>query len=259
MSLATQPKKVALLIPSTSKGRPEWSNIKDTYLYNYTLKTFLTTQDKEHEYVFYIGIDDDDRIYANETEQAQIERFSLVFKNVSFQFISMDGIQKGHLTAMWNRLFEKAYEDECDYFYQTGDDILFKTSGWVNDCIYTLEENNNIGLTGPINNNARILTQAMVSRKHMEIFGWFFPEEIQNWCCDDWYNWVYQPNYFYPLKQHFCSNEGGQPRYTINNDRNFQRNMKTYQRKTMNLRRETFEMATRHKKLIEYYINKNSE
>ena len=171
----------------------------------------------------------------------------------------MDGIQKGHLTVMWNRLFEKAYDDNCDYFYQTGDDILFKMTGWVNDCIGTLEENNDVGLTGPINNNSRILTQAMVSRKHMEIFGWFFPEEIQNWCCDDWYNWVYQPDYFYPLKKHFCSNEGGQPRYTINNDKNFRKDMKTYQRKTMNLRRETFELATRHKKLIEYYISKNGE
>ena len=33
--------------------------------------------------------------------------------------------------------------------------------------------NNDLGLAGPINNNNRILTQAFVSRKHMEIFGWF--------------------------------------------------------------------------------------
>ena len=54
-----------------------------------------------------------------------------------------------------------------------------------------LEENNNIGLTGPINNNSSILTQAFVSRRHMLIFGWFFPEEIKNWYCDDWYNIIY--------------------------------------------------------------------
>ena len=81
-----------------------------------------------------------------------------------------------------------------------------------------LKEHDDIGLAGPINNNSAILTQAFVSRKHMDIFGWFFPEEIINWCCDDWYNHVYRPNYFYPLRQHFCSNEGGEPRYMINND-----------------------------------------
>ena len=102
---------------------------------------------------------------------------------------------------MWNVLFKKAYEDGCDYFYQCGDDICFKTEGWVNDCIKTLIKNRNIGLTGPINNNSSILTQAFVSRKHMEIFGWFFPKEIKNWCCDDWYNMVYYPKYLYPLKE----------------------------------------------------------
>ena len=33
---------------------------------------------------------------------------------------------------MWNILFKKAYNDNCDYFYQCGDDILFKTKGWNN-------------------------------------------------------------------------------------------------------------------------------
>ena len=28
---------------------------------------------------------------------------------------------------MWNVLFKQAYDDGCDYFYQCGDDIEFKT------------------------------------------------------------------------------------------------------------------------------------
>ena len=115
----------------------------------------------------------------------------------------------------------KAYDEQCEYFFQCGDDIYFTTKGWVNDSIKMLQDNKDIGLTGPINNNNRILTQAFVSRKHMEIFGWFFPEEIINWCCDDWYNWVYQPNHFYPLNNHYCSNLGGEPRYDIDNRKEF--------------------------------------
>ena len=213
--------KIAALIPSTSNGR-EWDSAKDTYLYIHTLKTFIITYDKEHEYRFYIGIDRGDRIYDNPEVKQYLERMMSIIRNTSIEFVYMDGINKGHLTVMWNRLFQKAYDDGYDYFFQCGDDIEFQTSGWVNDCIRTLEATGGIGMTGPINNNARILTQSFVSRKHMDLFGYYFPIEIVNWCCDDWINEVYiKLARFYPLNKHYCVNVGGQPRYNINNDPNF--------------------------------------
>ena len=108
----------------------------------------------------------------------EILRLTNVFTNVNFEFIEMKDVAKGHLTKMWNILFQKAYDESFEYFFQCGDDIVFTTKNWVMDCIEILRKNNDIGLTGPINNNMRILTQAFVSRKHMEIFGWFFPEEL---------------------------------------------------------------------------------
>jgi hypothetical protein len=242
---------VSLLIPCTSKGRPEWKSMKDSYLYNYTLKTFLLTQSPQYNYTFYIGYDHDDRIYSKQEEQQSIKIISNVFKNVTFHFIPFNNVPKGHVTKMWNILFEQAYNDDCDYFFQCGDDIDFKTKGWTQDSIQKLKENNDIGLTGPINNNKRILTQAMVSRKHMDIFGWFFPEEIINWCCDDWYNYVYQPNYFYPLLNHYCSNEGGQPRYEINNNVKFR---EKFSENTTKLRKNTYTLAQEHKKKIDFFI-----
>jgi hypothetical protein len=247
--------RIALLIPCTSKGRDEWSSMKDTYLYNYTLKTFLLTYSKEYEYTFYIGYDNDDRIYSKSSEQRVIKLFKTVFNNIVFEFIPFINITKGHVTKMWNILFKQAYHDGCDFFFQCGDDINFKTKDWVKDCITVLQENNNIGLSGPLNNNNRILTQAMVSRKHMEIFGSFFPEEIINWCCDDWYNYVYHPSYFYPLKQHFCSNEGGLPRYEVNNDPNF---VDDYKNKVTELRKKAFELAQSDKIKIDAYIYNNN-
>jgi len=86
--------KIAILIPSTSKGRDSWKTIKDSYLYNYTLKTFLLTYDKEHEYTFYIGFDYDDRIYSKKSEQSQLTRFGNVFPNVSFDFTEYKNIKK---------------------------------------------------------------------------------------------------------------------------------------------------------------------
>ena len=30
----------------------------------------------------------------------------------------MKNIKKGHLTVMWNVLFQKAYDEGCEYFFQ---------------------------------------------------------------------------------------------------------------------------------------------
>lgn len=216
--------KIALIIPSTSKNR-DWKSFKDSYLLQMTLKTFFTTFDKEHEYIFYIGIDRGDPIYDNSEQQNQFKRFVSIMKNTTMHFIYMDDITKGHLTKMWNILFKRAYDDNCDYYYQCGDDIEFKTAGWINASIEKLNENNDIGMTGPINNNSRLLTQSFVSRRHMDIFGYYFPEEIMNWFCDDWINEIYkQIGHFFPLNNHLSINMGGNPRYDINNDVNFEKN-----------------------------------
>lgn len=247
--------KIALLIPCTSNNRSEWNNINDTYLYNLTLKTFLLTMNKEHEYVFYIGYDESDRIFSNKKEQDVLHNINKAFNNINFIFVKLN-VEKGYLTKMWNILFKQAHSDNCEYFYQCGDDIHFHTKGWVNDCITILKSHKNIGISGPINNNQRILTQAMFCRTHMDIFGFLFPESIKNWCCDDWYNWTYQPNYFFPMTNHFCSNNGGQPRYVINNDINFKNN---FNQNTEYLRKQTYNLAIKHRQKIIKYVKHNNK
>ena len=250
--------KIGFLILATSNNRDDWKSIKDSYLYNLTLKSSLLTIDTEHKYIYYIGIDKNDRIFDKQNEQKEILKFQNAFKHITIEFLVYDNekIPKGYSTLMWNVLFEKAYNDGCEYFYQCGDDIEFKTKNWINYSINMLKSKNNIGLTGPINNNNRILTQSFVSRKHMEIFGWYFPKEIKNWCCDDWYNMVYTPNYLYPLRNHYAENNGGEPRYKINNDDNFTLNNIIFKKKLENLRNDTQILANNHKKLIENYLNK---
>jgi hypothetical protein len=123
----------------------------------------------------------------------------------------------------------------------------------VNDSIDKLIENHNIGLTGPINNNNFILTQAFVSRLHMDIFGYFFPENIINWGCDDWYNHVYSPNHLYPLKKHLCLNMGGSPRYVINYNPMF---MKNYKENVDKLRNDMLQQAIKDRVKIKEFIEK---
>jgi len=202
--------KIGILIPSTSKGR-SWPTVTESLLYK-TLKSFQLTLCKEHTYVFYIGYDKDDPFYR---EHAYDTEWSLSQEPpLDFCFVSLT-IEKGWLTRMWNQLAKKAYDEGCDYFYQCGDDITFTKKGWVSASIAALGDKFPVGITGPrnLNGNINILTQAFAHRTHIDIFGWFFPEEIKNWYCDDWINGIYPKNWL--DKSFACTNVGGEERYTI--------------------------------------------
>ena len=244
--------KLALLIPTTSHKRINWTDMKDTYLYNFTYKTFLQTRENDIAVTFYIGVDEDDKIW-NMTNQ---EQFSALLRDnyISCKFISMSTIQKGHLTKMWNKLFQCAYDEGNDYFYQCGDDINFQTQHWISESIFALKTNNDIGLSGPKNNNSKILTQGMVSRKHMEIFGYFFPEEIKNTYCDDWYNLVYKPDHLFILYHHYCSNDGGKRRYDIDCNSNCD-NKKKRVKIVNKIVSDLHNLVTRDKEKLSLFIN----
>lgn len=207
-------KKIGVIIPTTSKGK-NWKTVEETFLYNKTLKSFIMTTNLLHNVVFYIGIDNDDNLWNLQENRKKLSSLIKNRENIHFKFIHMNDIPKGHVTRMWNVLFENAFNDDCEYFLQCGDDIIFITNGWLDDSIKILKNYDDIGVTGPLCNNSRILTQTMVSRKHMEIFKFYFPRIIINWFCDNWINEVYKPDYFYPLQNHKCINDGGVPRYNI--------------------------------------------
>ena len=46
------------------------------------------------------------------------------FRHIKLTYISSNGINKSHVTEMWNRAFKKAYDDGCEYFFQSGDDSV---------------------------------------------------------------------------------------------------------------------------------------
>jgi len=200
---------IAFLIPC--KGN-DWKNIEDCMLYKKTLSSLQ--HETKYNYIFYIGYDNDDIFYSNKNNQRLIE---INFPNYMFHFIEFPSeVQKGHLTKMWNILYKEALNNKnnfIEYFYQCGDDIIFETNNWINDCVLTLHKNKNIGIVGPKNDHPQLLTQVMVSRRHYTIFNCLFPEDIFNWGCDDWINIVYMPKHRYILNNHVSKNKGGVPRY----------------------------------------------
>ena len=72
---------IALLIPSTSKGM-NWKTYTDSFLYKLTMKSFILTYDKEHQYKFFIGIDKGDRIYDSDLTKNSFQKFASIMKNI---------------------------------------------------------------------------------------------------------------------------------------------------------------------------------
>jgi len=218
--------KIGILIPSISKGIPNCVDYKTTYFYSIFLKSFIKTSCKHFNYVIYLVVDDDDPIYSDAVQREKLESFIFLVKNIELKIISSNGISKGHVTQMWNRAFETAYKEDCVYFYQCGDDIEFMDSGWVSNCVEILQNNNEIGVTGPLDwgremfkrkhnpNQKLLLTQTFVSRKHFEFFGFYYPSEIINWWCDDWITLVYSRlGLLFVITEYRVINRGGKPRY----------------------------------------------
>lgn len=218
--------KIGLLIPSTNRGM-NFKTYDKTHFYRIFLNSFFRSRDTEYDFTIYLVADDDDPIYSIETERKKLRQSIESQKNITLAFVSSKGIEKGYVTAMWNRAFRVAYEDKCDYFYQIGDDVMIMDKGWERYFISELEKMGGIGMVAPfdygrrlweITNNRRqkfILTQSFVSRKHYEIFGFYFNPRIKNWFCDDWITNLYMRLGKAKYDEKFrIMNKGGAPRYT---------------------------------------------
>lgn len=203
--------KISLIVPTTSRKR-NFKTIEDSPLISTLLKTFLSNIDEEYHYTFYVGHDSDDKFYINERDKI-LDEFSS--NNIKIIYKSIENIDKSPV-YIWNELFKSAYNDGQEYFYQIGDDIEIKDN-WTKTFVNKLKTNNDIGVVGPLDmGNSNTMTQSFVSRKHMDIFGYYFPSEFKNWYCDDWIQQSYDnAGKLYWLKDIKVNNSGGEPRYVV--------------------------------------------
>lgn len=203
--------KVGIIIPTTTSGKV-FDTVLDTEFVNIFLKSLLKTYNTNNSNIIcsvYLGYDFDDPIYSKETNRDIVIDFLQKMDNkLTLRFIEFDkSIEKGHLTKMWNILSDVAYNDKCDYIYHCGDDIEFITENWLMSSIELLKKNNDIGISGPIvSNHNSLLTQALFSRRHIDIFGVLFEDKIKNWYVDDWYNLLYSPKNVFVDFNHLCNN-----------------------------------------------------
>tara|TARA_R110000765_G_scaffold179759_1_gene285560 strand:+ start:2253 stop:2978 length:726 start_codon:yes stop_codon:yes gene_type:complete len=210
--------KIAFLIPTTT-SQTKFKKLDDTYLYRFCLKSILNTISLEHKYTIYYAIDDDDILYKKLATRKRLINVNEYKKcrpglKINIKIISTKGIKKGNVVAYWNKLFKIAYDEGNDYFVQLGDDILFHDKNWLDICIYQLNLNMNIGVASPIDiGNRELMTQSVVSRKHMEIFGYYYPNELISWFCDNWITDIYKKDWLM-FNRTRLENKGGKPRYT---------------------------------------------
>jgi len=205
--------KIAILIPSTTNNR-DWNCITDTYLYK-SIISFVSQYNPDYEYKFFVGIDKDDKIYNDKSQRQKIYQLCRTWKKVNFQFYPFDeNIPKGHVSIMWNILYKRAIEEFYDYFYITGDDIIYCTPGWLDRCITSLKSTKNLGAAGCYNGNSEILTQFLVSQTHYAIFNFAYNPKITNWYVDNHLHELYSPSFLH-IVEGACINAGGEPRYHV--------------------------------------------
>jgi hypothetical protein len=155
-------------------------------------------------FVVYVAYDEGDRLYdlrgsqvwaaldnMTQASSVRVHRFKLP-------------PTKGGIAHLWNALMLAAWQDGCEYMYQSNDDVEMVTPGWASKFVDTLRASpmrSNYGVVGGLDeNNHLVLTQSFVHRTHQEIFGRHFPQTIKNWHLDDWISTLYGPEATFHLK-----------------------------------------------------------
>ena len=208
-------KKIAFLIPSTSKNR-DWKTLDETYLVQHSLPS-IAPLSKDFSIKVFIGYDDDDKLYSNiDLPKFYTSDNSIIFE---LEWVKCNNMI-GKPTHIWNHLGNVCLLQDYEYMMVLGDDIICdKRKEWLGIFIKQLKANNNIGFSAGWSNNDDIPTQFLIHKRHIDIFGWIYPPQIHNWFCDDFMSGLYGNKFGNWLKEYKLLNVGGEPRYTPNDDK----------------------------------------
>jgi hypothetical protein len=211
---------IAFLVPVTSRGR-DLRTAADSDLVRMLVPGILSTAtwSKRFRYRLYVGYDAGDPFYERASSRRElIGAIAALAGSRSLEVILHRSRGTEHSPcAVWNALFARAFDEGCDYFYQTGDDVRLLTGGWADTFTSALGEEG-VGVAGPVDTNRPdfdFLTQAFVSRRHMEIFGTLYPPAFRNWFSDNWLTEVYAPDHVHRVVEQQVRNAGGAERYAV--------------------------------------------
>ena len=171
-----------------------------------------TAETDRFRYKLFVGVDDDDAYWMDETHQRYVKNMLASNANqeeegtnrnrnqIEVVFLPIpqrrDG---GRHRVPFNEVCRAAYDDGADYIVRINDDTEFITEYWTSVGIAALLTFHppNLGVVGPTceQGNTRILTHDMTHRTHMEVFGRnkYYPPVFGNLFLDDWISAVYGP------------------------------------------------------------------
>jgi len=202
-------KHIAILVPVCSR-KQNYTTLSSTPFMKILYPSFLKYKDDGYKFSFYIGYDSTDDFYCQHIQDLP----QLIDNDLTINIVTLNDCEHKPAKA-WNILFKHAIIDECDYYYQIGDDVQIECP-WTNIFVNLLQENNNVGVVGGchlMNYRGRVasgappvIENAFVHKKHYHIFETFFDERIDNWYCDDWITEVYKPNNSVHINDIFVKN-----------------------------------------------------
>lgn len=213
-------KRLVVGFPTTSKGMDEGQLPAFLQFLIPSLLTTITEEECDRFLVdVYIGFDHGDAHYENEhnlKHHIRVLEGLIGEKPLRVHFIRLP--KTGWLSLLWSLLFQRAmHTGQADYFYQVNDDLLITKSGWLTQFTTVLDAHDGFGVVGPnderIGDGCEVLTQAMVGRRHYDIFGRFYPLELRDWHTDNWITHIYTSRYAYCFPEHTVTNGFSGTRY----------------------------------------------
>lgn len=215
----TNKTKIAFLIPSKNKvtETPEQIHLVSNFLRS-LLASITAEEWGRFQYVLYVGYDRDDPVLDERRGELKDVLDALLGGHQSSVLVKFHQLPTAKcITLLWNILFVDAVQDGNDYFYQVNDDVTLESPGWSTVFVNSLRAKGDFGVVGPNDRmwDCRLLTQSFVSRRHYEIFRWYFPIEIKDWYSDNWVSQVYGAEHTQCLKALFIRNGASSTRYNV--------------------------------------------
>jgi len=210
--------RIAFLVPATTHKR-DWKDYTETDLYMFLMKSLEEHPPSGVEITILVGYDHDDTMYSVAENRM---RFNAVFP-FTIKWYEYDGSYKGKPTWIWNSLGDIAVNQGFEWFKALGSDIIVpKDKGWIGKMINDLKKSKKVGLSAGDSGNPELpMTQFLIHKTHIQIFGWIFPPQIENWGCDNWIQEVYPEKYIHYSPHLKLLNLGGSPRYEIKFSRKY--------------------------------------
>lgn len=234
--------KIALLIPT--KNKPG-SVPREIHLVKNFVKSLVSSitggEWSQFQYSLYLGYDRDDPVLDKKRDELQQVISELAGPHTDSLLVKYHLLPTAKcVTLLWNMLFLDALHDGNDYFYQINDDVTIVSPGWSTSFVSKLRKSNDVGVVGPNDYlwRCRLLTQSFVSRKHHEIFGWYFPTEIKDWFSDNWITAVYGASRTQCDSKMYIKNSNAATRYHVCSEPRWRENVMEGQKRIVEWARE---------------------